>query len=112
MLSLVPVKKLSTQRTSQPCSSRRSHRCEPMKPAPPVTRTRRRVAYWRELAVMGATLPNRGYGITGRGLPARRIERIALEADALHRRPVDPDRRLPPRTGARQAGDDVRSHEN
>src|SRR5689334_18481951 len=47
MLSLVPVKKLSTHSTSLPASSRRSHRCDPMKPAPPVTSTRGRVAYWR-----------------------------------------------------------------
>ena len=41
-LSLVPVKKLSTQSTSCPSASSRSHRCEPRKPAPPVTRTRLR----------------------------------------------------------------------
>src|SRR5262245_40599133 len=37
----VAVKKLSTQRTSSPRASSRSHRWEPMNPAPPVTRTRR-----------------------------------------------------------------------
>src|SRR6516165_144018 len=40
MLRLVPVKKLSTQTTSPPRSSRRSHRCEPRNPAPPVTSMR------------------------------------------------------------------------
>ena len=35
-----PVKKLSTQRTSWPSFNRHSQRCEPRKPAPPVTRTR------------------------------------------------------------------------
>ena len=35
-----PVKKLSTQSTSCPPASRRSHRWEPRKPAPPVTSTR------------------------------------------------------------------------
>src|SRR6185369_11350083 len=40
MLSLLPVKKLSRQITSCPSSRRRSHRCEPTKPAPPVTRMR------------------------------------------------------------------------
>src|SRR5512134_2780071 len=44
MLSLVPVKKLSTQSTSCPSASSRSQRCEPRKPAPPVTRTRLRVS--------------------------------------------------------------------
>src|SRR5512135_974383 len=34
------VKKLSTQSTSSPRDSSRSHRCDPMNPAPPVTRTR------------------------------------------------------------------------
>src|SRR5262249_43215270 len=38
----VPVKKLSRQTTSWPSPSRRSHRCEPRKPDPPVTRIRRR----------------------------------------------------------------------
>src|SRR5262249_35965124 len=37
----VAVKKLSTQRTSSPRPNSRSHRWEPMNPAPPVTRTRR-----------------------------------------------------------------------
>src|SRR4051794_12164962 len=39
MFSFEPVKKLSTQRTSCPSATRRSQRCEPMNPAPPVTRT-------------------------------------------------------------------------
>src|SRR5512140_3308327 len=34
------VKKLSTHRTSSPRAISRSHRCDPMNPAPPVTRTR------------------------------------------------------------------------
>src|SRR5947199_6418792 len=37
--ALLPVKKLSTHSTSSPSDSRRSQRCEPRKPAPPVTRT-------------------------------------------------------------------------
>src|SRR5690349_19305628 len=37
--SLLPVKKLSTHRTSWPCSSSRSQRCDPRKPAPPVTKS-------------------------------------------------------------------------
>ena len=48
MLSFVPVKKLSTQSTSQPSPRSRSHKWEPMKPAPPVTSTRRRVEYFLE----------------------------------------------------------------
>jgi hypothetical protein len=35
-LRRAPVKKLSTQRTIEPLASRRSQRCEPRKPAPPV----------------------------------------------------------------------------
>src|SRR5438067_1399681 len=41
-LSRAPVKKLSTQMTSWPRSSSRSQRCEPKKPAPPVTSVRLR----------------------------------------------------------------------
>src|SRR5262245_1247976 len=37
IFSFDPVKKLSTQSTSQRSLSRRSHRCEPKNPAPPVT---------------------------------------------------------------------------
>src|SRR6516165_1782914 len=39
-LSVVPVERLSRQTTSAPRSSRNSDRCDPRKPAPPVTRTR------------------------------------------------------------------------
>src|SRR5207302_10281924 len=39
-LSGVPVRKLSMQMTSSPSSRKRSQRCEPMKPAPPVMRMR------------------------------------------------------------------------
>src|ERR1043166_8068087 len=42
MFSFLPVKKLSMHRTSCPSLSRRSHKCEPRKPAPPVTITRLR----------------------------------------------------------------------
>src|SRR5579884_3212947 len=41
MLSMRPVWRLSRQITLCPRCTRRSHRCEPMKPAPPVTRTER-----------------------------------------------------------------------
>src|SRR5262245_44616859 len=40
MLRRAPVKKLSTHRTMAPSASSRSHKCEPRKPAPPVTKTR------------------------------------------------------------------------
>src|SRR5437762_11585157 len=39
-LSGEPVMKLSTPTTSQSRASRNSHRCDPMNPAAPVTRTR------------------------------------------------------------------------
>src|SRR5450755_1464496 len=38
MFSSEPVSKLSTHRTRWPRASSSSHRCEPRKPAPPVTR--------------------------------------------------------------------------
>src|SRR5713226_5716879 len=41
-LAGLPVMKLSTQTTSCPSARNRSHRCEPMKPAPPVIRVRMR----------------------------------------------------------------------
>ena len=37
MFSSVPVSRLSTQSTRWPSASRRSQRCEPRNPAPPVT---------------------------------------------------------------------------
>src|ERR1700692_3674782 len=40
MFRRMPVKKLSTQSTSHSWLSIRAHRCEPRKPAPPVTKTR------------------------------------------------------------------------
>src|SRR5665213_4518824 len=40
MLPRVPLKKLSTQMTLAPWARSRSHRCEPRKPEPPVTRMR------------------------------------------------------------------------
>ena len=43
ILRFDPVKRLSTQTTSCPISIRRSIRCEPKKPAPPVTRILLRV---------------------------------------------------------------------
>src|SRR5689334_13273486 len=40
MLRCAPVKKLSAQRMTAPSASKRSQRCEPRNPAPPVIRTR------------------------------------------------------------------------
>src|SRR5438445_13341957 len=58
MLSREPVSRLSMQTTSQPLPSRKSQRWEPMKPAPPVTRTRNGAASARPdgLASDGAVL--------------------------------------------------------
>ena len=41
MLRGVPVKKLSTHSTWHPAASKRSHKWDPRKPAPPVTSARR-----------------------------------------------------------------------
>src|SRR5262249_52028683 len=49
----VAVKKLSTQSTSSPRANSRSHKCDPMKPAPPVTRMR------RSLCILGDLLFSR-----------------------------------------------------
>ena len=42
MLARLPVMRLSTQMTSCPSARKRSHRCEPMNPAPPVMTVRMR----------------------------------------------------------------------
>src|SRR4051812_6968666 len=47
MFDLAPVKKLSAQITSQPSASKRSTKCEPRNPAPPVTSTLFFVVYRR-----------------------------------------------------------------
>src|SRR4051812_29427299 len=52
MLENVPVKRLSIQKTRWPCWMSRSQRCEPMKPAPPVTKM-----FNSELKPMGLVLP-------------------------------------------------------
>src|SRR5574342_611548 len=48
MLSREPVSRLSMQTTSQPFPKRKSQRCEPRNPAPPVTRTRTRARSARQ----------------------------------------------------------------
>src|SRR5262245_426575 len=48
MLSPEPVERLSRHKTSPPLLRRNSQRWEPMKPAPPVTRTRIRCGSGRE----------------------------------------------------------------
>src|SRR6266511_1056318 len=64
MFSSEPVRRLSMQTTSQPFPSRKSQRWEPMKPAPPVTRTFTRALSGRQ-----------------DGLPS---DRVILEAEATH----------------------------
>src|SRR5262249_48739509 len=51
-----PVKKLSRQMTSLPSVARRSHKCEPRKPAPPVTRIR--------FAILASPSPSRHEPVT------------------------------------------------
>src|SRR5687767_7342318 len=62
-LSRDPVTKSSMPTTSQPFARKNSHRCEPMNPAPPVTRTR----------IVALRRPN--------GFAA---DRVVLEAQAPH----------------------------
>src|SRR5258705_12218228 len=64
ILSALPVRRLSMHTTSQPLSRRRSQRCEPMKPAPPVTSTRTR------------TPSGRDHGLAP--------DRVVLEAEPAH----------------------------
>src|SRR5216683_1642522 len=64
MFSGEPVRRLSTQTTSQPCARRKSQRWEPRKPAPPVTRIFTRALSGRQ-----------------DGLPS---DRVVLEAEASH----------------------------
>src|SRR5712691_2037172 len=56
ILRRVPVKKLSTHSTSTPSASRRSQRCEPRNPEPPVTSTRSAICR-RITAVHGSGCP-------------------------------------------------------
>jgi hypothetical protein len=63
-LRLVPVNRLSTHKTSCPCSSKRSIRCEPRNPAPPVTRTRFRESRFRTLRVSSPGLVRRKVSTT------------------------------------------------
>src|SRR6266704_1738174 len=74
MWSLAPVKKLSTQMTSWPLPSRRSQRCEPRKPAPPVTKVRglKNISGYSSMWVTG-----------GRGVAVERTSELS-------RRPEEP----------------------
>src|SRR5262245_7876442 len=45
MLAIRPVEKSSRQTTSSPRDKSSRQRCEPMKPAPPVTKVRRRIIF-------------------------------------------------------------------
>src|SRR5262245_9643228 len=73
-LSADPVMKLSMQTTSAPCSSRNSQRCEPMNPAPPVTRT---------LMVPAPFFTQRRQG-DEKGPDARRRRKAAREAYSVY----------------------------
>src|SRR5947209_15844937 len=57
MFAAVPVTRLSTHTTCQPSASSRSQRCEPRKPAPPVTTARKLGA--TDAAVNEAPFPHR-----------------------------------------------------
>src|SRR5262245_997889 len=62
MFSTEPVMRLSMHTTSAPRPRRNSQRCEPMKPAPPVTRTR----------------------IASGGKDGATADRVVLEAEPTH----------------------------
>src|SRR5690242_21728413 len=75
MFRRAPVKKLSTQMTSQPSASSRSHRCEPRKPAPPVTSTRLRSA-----SLIRVRAPSPNSGDFGEGVVPVGDEALDIEA--------------------------------
>src|SRR5205809_7930141 len=86
MFAAVPVTRLSTHTTRQPSASRRSQRCVPRKPAPPVTTARNSGA--ADAAVGDAAFPHRpraahvaavdGGGPAHRALDAIEVERASL----------------------------------
>src|SRR5579884_39036 len=91
MLSVLPVIKLSIATTSHPSASRRSQRCEPRKPAPPVTKTRGIISLLMTLfhtdrewprpvsSIANAPVP---VNVTGRGLsPLREGNRRSVPFD-------------------------------
>src|SRR5882724_9917721 len=104
MLSGLPVMKLSTQMTSCPSARKRSQRCEPMKPAPPVIIT----------LAMRRTLPDgqasdRVVDESERGHVRRLVEVPAVEDDRtlqelLHAREVGPAKLVPLREDEQRIG--------
>src|SRR5437867_10974868 len=96
-LSGVPLRKLSRQMTSSPSARKRSQRCEPMKPAPPVTRMRA-IADW-----LGGAYDRAPDGEVGEAVLAHDlglVEVAAVEDDRaaeepLHAREVRPAELVP-----------------
>src|SRR5512139_3178194 len=109
MFARLPVKKLSRQTTSLPSETNRSQRCEPRKPAPPVTRM-------RSGAMAYANLPDRpgeeeGLRLSqGNGAPKLRRHSRPRPGDARHLSAAGREKvpsaavnppRPPPATGSR-----------
>src|SRR5947199_6757121 len=95
-LSLAPVKKLSTQMTSWPLARRRSQRCDPRKPAPPVTKERglRNIAGYSSMSVTGG----RGVALARTNeLPGRLEEQLGARI-VFGSADVDEPSRRPERT--------------
>src|SRR5438876_9687086 len=79
-----PVLKSSSTRTKKPSASRRAVRCEPIKPAPPVTRTRSLMPlpslYGRHTAGSGEAAIAGPKAVEAAGAPhAPRVERVPEE---------------------------------
>src|SRR5437764_6198221 len=100
-LSGVPVRKLSMQMTSSPSARKRSQRCEPMKPAPPVMRMRA-ISGGRPDSLGGAhrRAPDREVGEAVLAHDLGLVEVAAVEDDRaaeepLHAREVRPAELVP-----------------
>src|SRR5512138_752892 len=87
MLRLLPVKKLSTQITSWPSARSRSQRCEPMKPAPPVTSIRMPLPL---SAATVAVAPERDIAETSSLHPVRLVQVAAIHHNRALQGALDP----------------------
>src|SRR5438105_14719541 len=94
MLSMEPVERSSMQKTSSPRATYASERCEPMKPAPPVMRTRK--TFFSPSFKRGAAdSAPRGVGVLrlalrrGRAARARRAQQLFVEAQHVLNQTLD-----------------------
>ena len=86
MFSMAPVERSSSTCTVWPCSTSRSLRCEPMKPAPPVIRNRMGSSRrWKGLAASSHQgSPEAAEDEDGDRTPQERENRVIGQAEGMH----------------------------